>query len=57
MWVFDTRTKNKRPLVHTFVTTFGLGEGKHNSIVHQGNRLYNYMGMLKKSVIFAVSKM
>lgn len=34
MWVFDTKTKNRKPLVHTFVTTFGLGEGKHHSIVH-----------------------
>ena len=34
MWLFDTKTKNKKPLVHTFVTTFGLGEGKHHSIVH-----------------------
>ncbi len=34
MWLFDLKTKNKKPLVHTFVTTFGLGEGKHHSIVH-----------------------
>lgn len=34
MWLFDVKTKNKIPLVHTFVTTFGLGEGKHHSIVH-----------------------
>lgn len=34
MWLFDTRTKNKKPLVYTFVTTFGVGEGKHHSIVH-----------------------
>ncbi len=34
MWLFDTKTKNKKTLVHTFVTTFGLGEGKHHSIVH-----------------------
>lgn len=34
MWLFDTKTKNKKPLVHTFVTTFGLGEGRHHSIVH-----------------------
>lgn len=34
MWLFDTKTKNRKPLVHTFVTTFGLGEGKHHSIVH-----------------------
>lgn len=34
MWIFDTLTKNKKPLVHTFVTTYGLGEGKHHSIVH-----------------------
>ena len=34
MWLFDTKTKNSKPLVHTFVTTFGLGEGRHHSIVH-----------------------
>ena len=34
MWLFDLKTKNKKPLVHTFVTPFGLGEGKHHSIVH-----------------------
>ncbi len=34
MYIFDVKTKNKKPLVHTFVTTFGLGEGKHHSIVH-----------------------
>lgn len=34
MWLFDLKTKNRKPLVHTFVTTFGLGEGKHHSIVH-----------------------
>ncbi len=34
MYIFDLKTKNKKPLVHTFVTTFGLGEGKHHSIVH-----------------------
>ncbi len=34
MWIFDTQTKNKKPLVHTFITTYGLGEGKHHSIVH-----------------------
>ena len=34
MWLFNLKTKNRKPLVHTFVTTFGLGEGKHHSIVH-----------------------
>lgn len=34
MWLFDLKTKNRKPLVHTFVTTFGLGEGKQHSIVH-----------------------
>lgn len=34
MWLFDLKTKNKKPLVHTFVTTFGLGAGKHHGIVH-----------------------
>ena len=34
MWVFETKTKSRKPLVHTFITTFGLGEGKHQGIVH-----------------------
>lgn len=34
MWVFDTVTGNKKPTVYTFVTTYGIGEGKHNSLVH-----------------------
>ncbi len=34
MYIFDLKTRNKKPLVHTFVTAFGLGEGKHHSIVH-----------------------
>ncbi len=34
MSIFDKETKNRKPLVHTFVTTFGLDEGKHHSIVH-----------------------
>lgn len=34
MAIFDSKTKNRKPLVHTFITTFGLGEGKHHSIVH-----------------------
>lgn len=34
MSLFNDVTGNTKALVHTFVTTFGLGEGKHNSIVH-----------------------
>lgn len=34
MWLFDLKTKNKMPVVHTFITTFGLGEGRHHDIVH-----------------------
>ena len=34
MGIFNLVTKNKKALLQTFVTTFGLGEGKHNSIVH-----------------------
>lgn len=34
MGIFKERTKTKQPLVHTFITTFGIGRGKHNSIVH-----------------------
>jgi hypothetical protein len=32
--VFRLRTKTNRTVVNTFITTFGIGEGKHNSIVH-----------------------
>lgn len=45
MWIFDLKTRNKKPLVHTFVTTFGLGNGKHHSIVHSEvtmDDLFNY---------------
>lgn len=44
MWLFDLKTKNAKPLVHTFITTFGIGEGKHHSIVHSEvtmNDLFN----------------
>jgi len=34
MGIFDQVTKNKKGLLHTFVTTYGLGEGKHTSLVH-----------------------
>jgi hypothetical protein len=32
--LFISRTKTKKAVVHTFITTFGLGEGKHHSLVH-----------------------
>lgn len=32
--LFESTLKQKRPIGYTFVTTFGLGEGKHHSIVH-----------------------
>jgi hypothetical protein len=32
--LFITKTKTKKTVVNTFITTFGLGEGKHHSIVH-----------------------
>lgn len=32
--IFKNITKTTKTLVHTFVTTYGLGEGKHRSIVH-----------------------
>ena len=32
--IFKMVTKTKKSVVHTFVTTFGLGQGKHHSIVH-----------------------
>ncbi|WP_455588919.1 hypothetical protein [Bacteroides rodentium] len=34
MRVFKERTRTKEAVVHTFVTTFGVGKGKHSSIVH-----------------------
>lgn len=34
MGIFKERTKTKEAVVHTFVTTFGIGTGKHSSIVH-----------------------
>lgn len=34
MGIFKERTKTKEAVVHTFVTTFGVGQGKHSSIVH-----------------------
>jgi len=32
--VFNAVTKNKKMLVHTFITTYGVVDGKHKSIVH-----------------------
>jgi hypothetical protein len=32
--LFIAKTKTKKTVVNTFITTFGLGEGKHHSIVH-----------------------
>ena len=32
--LFKSKTRTTKAVVHTFVTTFGLGEGKHHSIVH-----------------------
>jgi hypothetical protein len=32
--VFRQRTKCKKTVVNTFITTFGVGDGKHRSIVH-----------------------
>jgi hypothetical protein len=32
--VFKVKTKTKKMVVHTFITTYGVGEGKHHSIVH-----------------------
>ncbi len=34
MGIFKQRTGTKDTVVHTFVTTFGVGESKHRSIVH-----------------------
>lgn len=32
--IFNMVTGNKKALVHTFVTTYGVVDGKHKSIVH-----------------------
>jgi Holliday junction resolvase-like predicted endonuclease len=32
--LFIAKTKTKKSVVNTFITTFGLGEGKHHSLVH-----------------------
>ncbi len=32
--IFKQKTGTRKAVVHTFITTFGLGEGKHHSIVH-----------------------
>ena len=32
--LFKLKTNTKKSVVHTFITTFGLGKGKHHSIVH-----------------------
>lgn len=34
MGIFKFVTKTKKVVVHTFITTYGIGRGKHNSIVH-----------------------
>ena len=34
MELFKDKTKNKKALVHTFVTTFGVANGKYSSLVH-----------------------
>jgi hypothetical protein len=34
MTLFREKTKNKMSLVHTFVTAFGVANGKHSSLVH-----------------------
>lgn len=32
--LFIAKTKTKKSVANTFITTFGLGEGKHHSLVH-----------------------
>lgn len=32
--LFVLKTKTKKAVVHTFITTYGLGQGKHSSLVH-----------------------
>lgn len=34
MGLFKYLTANKKSLVHTFITTYGVANGKHKSIVH-----------------------
>lgn len=43
-WLFKESTKTRKSVVNTFVTTYGLRTGKHNSIVHSEvtmNDLFN----------------
>ena len=39
MGLFRLATKNKKALVITFVTTYGVVNGKHKSIVHSEVRM------------------
>lgn len=32
--LFKLKTKTKKAVVHTFITTYGIGQGKHSDIVH-----------------------
>lgn len=34
MEIFRELTKSKKSLVHTFITTYGVAEGSHNSLIH-----------------------
>ena len=34
MGLFREKTRSTKTLVNTFVTTFGVADGKHSSIVH-----------------------
>lgn len=34
MGIFQEQTKTSKTLVHTFVTTFGIADGAHRSIVN-----------------------
>lgn len=34
MGLFRFKTNNRKSLVHTFITTYGVADGKHKSIVH-----------------------
>ena len=34
MAIFRELTKSKKSLVHTFITTYGIADGMHSSVVH-----------------------
>lgn len=44
MELFRERTHNKKSLVNTFVTTFGVAAGTHSGLVHSEVKLDDLFG-------------